>query len=104
MNSTFTGIIYNYVQLELTVKVRCIGVAKNMDENCVCLPGFTGLLCENFNNCTGIECKNGNCVDGSCKCNPGFTGAVCESGKHHNDWILNATRIYTGIIIVRALL
>ena len=46
----------------------------------VCLPGFTGLLCENvIDNCTGIVCKNGGgCVNGSCYCGPGFIGAMCE--------------------------
>ena len=76
---------YDQVQLGLTIEVKCIGIPNNLDESCVCLPGFTGLLCENIiDNCTGIVCKNGEgCVNGSCDCGPGFTGAMCELGKHH---------------------
>ena len=74
LTSNFTG-RYNYAQLELTIEVKCIGVPEHTDENCVCLPGFTGLLCELIiDNCTGIMCKNG----GSCM----NSLAMCELGKY----------------------
>lgn len=81
----FTG-RYEYVQLELTIEVRC--TTNNTDESCVCLPGFTGVSCENnIDDCIGVTCNNrGRCVDGvqnfSCNCEPGYTGAICESGKY----------------------
>ena len=85
VTSNFTG-RYNYVQLELTIKVTST-TQNNTGENCVCSPGFTGLLCENVLdniNCTGIVCENGGeCMDGYCNCDPGFTGAMCELSKHH---------------------
>ena len=83
MANNFTG-RYNYVQLEFTIEVRCIGVAENTDENCVCLPGFTGLLCEdNIDDCIGVTCSDrGRCVDEDsgyrCECFPGFIGQLCE--------------------------
>ena len=55
-----------------------------MDESCVCVPGFTGPLCEeNTDKCIGVSCKNrGQCVDEVksfyCECSPGFTGQLCE--------------------------
>ena len=81
--SNFTG-IYNYTQLELTIEVRCTA-QNNTDENCTCLSGFSGPLCEDkVNNCIGIICKNGGrCVDGSCNCDPAYTGDICELGKKH---------------------
>lgn len=81
----FTG-RYKYVQLELSIEVRC--TTNNTDESCVCLPGFTGVLCENnIDDCIGVTCNNrGRCVDRvqnfSCNCEPGYTGTVCETGKY----------------------
>ena len=92
MISNFIG-IYNYTQLELTIEVRCTA-QNNRDENCVCLPGFSGPLCELKNSsssgdCTGVICNNGGkCVDGSCECDPAYTGAMCESGKKHTVWCI----------------
>ncbi len=78
VTSNFTG-WYDHVQLEFTIEVRCIA-----DENCECLPGFTGALCDiNIDECTGITCNGrGRCVDEDngyhCECLPGFTGALCD--------------------------
>ena len=80
MTNNFTG-RYNYVQLELAIEVRCTA-QNNTDENCVCLPGFTGPLCED--DCTEVICKNGgSCVAGSCDCGPTYTGDLCEIGEKH---------------------
>ena len=84
LTSNFTG-TYNYIQLELTIEVTCTAQT-NTDESCICLPGFTGPLCEPdvTNDCTAVLCKNGGtCVAGSCSCSPGYTGAMCELGKKH---------------------
>ena len=89
VSNNFIG-IYNYTQLELTIEVKCT-TQNNRDENCICLPGFTGPLCEledssSSGDChgTGVICNNGGmCVDGSCECGPAYTGAMCESGKKH---------------------
>ena len=50
---------------------------------CDCVPGFTGAMCENIDDCVGVNCSgNGLCVDGessySCDCDPDFTGMECE--------------------------
>ena len=82
LTSNFTG-AYNYTQLELTIEVTCTA-QNNMDESCVCVPGFTGPLCEeNTNECIRVTCSNrGQCVDEvngfHCECSPGFTGQLCE--------------------------
>ena len=85
LTSNFTG-VYNYIQLELTIEVTCTA-QNDMDESCVCLPGFTGLLCEPdiTKDCTvEVPCKNGgSCVAGSCSCSPGYTGAMCELSMIH---------------------
>jgi hypothetical protein len=80
LTSNFTG-IYNYIQLELTIDMTCT-TKNNMDESCVCLPGFTGPLCDDIIDCNTVKCKNGgSCVAGSCSCSPAYTGATCELGK-----------------------
>jgi hypothetical protein len=83
LTSNFTG-RYNYIQLELTIDVACTA-QNNMDESCVCLPGFTGQLCEEnvVDECMGVTCSDrGQCVDEvngfHCECSPGFTGQLCE--------------------------
>ncbi|XP_023562224.1 neurogenic locus notch homolog protein 2-like [Octodon degus] len=53
------------------------------DATCLCLPGFTGLLCEeNIDNCDPDPCHHGQCQDGidsyTCICNPGYMGAICS--------------------------
>ena len=85
LTGNFIG-VYNYTQLELTIEVTCTA-QNNTDESCMCLPGFSGPLCEPdiTNNCTAaVPCENGgSCVAGSCSCSPGYTGAMCELGMIH---------------------
>ncbi|XP_031549644.1 von Willebrand factor D and EGF domain-containing protein-like isoform X2 [Actinia tenebrosa] len=50
---------------------------------CNCPRGFTGANCEqNVNDCIGVNCRNGTCVDGdnnyTCRCNVGFKGTHCD--------------------------
>ena len=99
---------YNYVQLELTIEVMCVG--NDTDDNCVfdwcrfnsincnngsCVNEVEGPRCEcnsafiNGDYCTEIDdcmvsndCQNGDCVDEDggyrCECHPGFSGRFCE--------------------------
>lgn len=45
--------------------------------------GFQGTLCDyNPDNCIGVVCDHGSCVDGldnfTCQCQPGYTGLYCD--------------------------
>jgi len=66
----------------------CLNGGNCVDEvigfTCECLPGWTGVVCENVDDCGSAPCQNGgSCVDGdntfTCNCLPGFTGTVCEN-------------------------
>ncbi|XP_075227942.1 cell polarity complex component crumbs isoform X2 [Lycorma delicatula] len=52
--------------------------------NCSCLPGFTGLTCQNnIDECISSPCQNGGlCIDGingyTCNCTEDFSGTNCE--------------------------
>ena len=57
---------------------------------CDCVPGFTGAMCENIDDCVGVNCSgNGQCVDRiksfSCNCNDSYTGPLCETRTHASD-------------------
>ena len=50
---------------------------------CECDVGFSGSNCEeNIDDCVGVNCNNGTCVDGisryHCSCNVNYTGSHCE--------------------------
>ena len=50
---------------------------------CECDEGFSGSNCEeNIDDCVGVNCNNGTCVDGisryHCSCNLTYTGSHCE--------------------------
>lgn len=49
---------------------------------------FRGDFCvENIDDCMGVFCGNGTCVDGvntfTCDCTAGYTGIECDSGLLH---------------------
>ncbi len=47
---------------------------------CSCPPGYSGVACEDFDNCFDIICPdNAECEDGVCYCNVGFEGANCDT-------------------------
>lgn len=50
----------------------------------VCESGFSGAMCEEFDDCIGVTCSGrGQCADGNgtyhCNCTEGFTGVDCET-------------------------
>ena len=50
---------------------------------CECEVGFSGSNCEeNIDDCVGVDCNNGTCVDGIssyyCSCDVNYTGSHCE--------------------------
>lgn len=50
--------------------------------NCV-LTGYTGAQCEkDINNCIGVNCYNGTCIDlignYKCQCRSGYKGTFCQ--------------------------
>jgi hypothetical protein len=52
--------------------------------SCSCDAGYDGDHCENnINECAGVNCNNGNCVDQvnaySCSCDAGYDGDHCEN-------------------------
>ena len=60
---------------------------------CLCMEGFTGMFCENAieieSNCLGVNCNNGECVEGvrsfSCVCDIGYMGQFCDVEFDGND-------------------
>ena len=70
-----------FVVINVNITVLC---AQNFGgSDCTqCVPGFTGPNCDEVDDCIGVNCGNGRCVDGvdsfSCTCNPGFTGPNCD--------------------------
>ena len=68
--------------MDLSVTVLCAQNFQGADCAQCAQPGFTGSNCDEIDDCVGVSCGNGRCVDGmdsfSCTCNPGFTGEFCE--------------------------
>ena len=103
MQSQRQSTMGTYVSINVIITVLC---AQNFGgSDCTqCVPGFMGPNCDEINNCVGVSCGNGQCVDGincdevddcigvncgngrcvdgvdsfSCTCNPGFTGPNCD--------------------------
>ncbi|CAF4489200.1 unnamed protein product [Rotaria socialis] len=51
---------------------------------CICVPGFTGNICDTTITILPNECdpgcqNGGTCIDNRCECNASFTGTYCES-------------------------
>nr|XP_054759353.1 fibropellin-1-like [Lytechinus pictus] len=48
---------------------------------CVCAPGYTGVLCANTIICSSeTPCQNGGtCADGACTCGSGYAGDLCNA-------------------------
>jgi hypothetical protein len=70
------------VTRDLVEKVECgDGGYPNKDlTQCICRPGFKGVLCDTLDPCFRVNCgKNGVCNDeGKCRCDAGFSGERCE--------------------------
>ena len=71
-----------FVSINVNITVLC---AQNFEgSDCTqCVPGFTGPNCDEVDDCVGVSCGNGQCVDGinssSCTCDPDFTGEFCTT-------------------------
>ena len=63
-------------------QVNCnAGVLDELNCQCDCPPGFTGMHCEHEDLCItqNVDCQNGGtCVDGTCQCPEGYAGINCE--------------------------
>ena len=71
-----------YVSINVSITVLC--AQKFGGSDCTqCVPGFTGPNCDEVDDCIGVNCGNGQCVDGmdsfSCICAPDFTGERCQT-------------------------
>ena len=76
--------IFRFVTVVLSTTVLCAQNFQGAD--CTrCVAGFTGPNCDEIDDCIGVDCGNGECVDGinsfSCACDPGFTGELCKTSK-----------------------
>ncbi len=82
--------IFGLASLTYNVFLRCrtpfCGKRCELDNDCTCLPGYTGTYCsEEIDDCVGVACNNSNtqCIDQlesyKCSCLPGFTGANCRN-------------------------
>jgi hypothetical protein len=47
--------------------------------SCRCELGYSGIVCEFFDPCVGVECGHGSCNTGSCDCDHGYSGSHCET-------------------------
>jgi len=71
--------------LSLDCFINCKNGERRPDCTCQCLPGFTGMLCEDdIKECIPNPCQhNGTCTDEvndyNCSCAIGYTGRNCET-------------------------
>ena len=57
-------------------------IRTNRKSVCICKKGYTGDKCDiNIDDCVGVNCHNGKCVDGvhryHCSCENGWEGSNC---------------------------
>lgn len=74
--------MFGFLTVDLSVTIRCAQNFQGSDCTQCVSPGFTGPNCDEIDDCVGVNCGNGECVDGidsfSCTCDPGFTGKLCQ--------------------------
>ena len=75
--------VFGFVTIDLSITVLCAQNFQGADCTQCTPPGFTGPDCNEIDDCVGVSCGNGECVDGinsfSCACDPGFTGELCQT-------------------------
>ena len=78
----YTG-MFEFVTMDLSVTVLCAPNFQGADCTQCIQAEFTGPNCDGMDDCVGVDCVNGVCVDGlnsySCTCDPGFTGELCQT-------------------------
>ena len=80
----YTG-IFRFSTMVLGITVLCAQNFQGADCTQCTQDGFIGPNCDQINtidDCVGVDCGNGQCVDGinyfRCICHPDFTGIFCE--------------------------
>ena len=78
--------LFGFVTMDLSITVLCAENFQGPGCTECTQSGFTGANCDEINNCAGVDCGSGECVNGidsfSCTCDPGYTGERCEdAGK-----------------------
>ena len=75
--------LFDFVTVDLSITVLCAENFQGPSCTECTQPDFTGANCDEIDNCAGMDCGNGECVNDidsfSCTCDPGYTGELCKT-------------------------